>query len=79
MNQFDNNYNDQYERSFYPGLKLTGSALQYVGYSLLVALGTVITLGIAYPFLMSRLVKWCVEHTTYNGRYLRFIGSCVEL
>lgn len=81
MNEFNNNnnYNQGYEVPINSGLKLTGSALEYVAYSLLVAFGTAFTFGIAYPFLMSRLVRWCVQHTTYNGRYLRFIGSSVEL
>lgn len=61
------------------GLKFEGSALGYVGYSILISIGTALSFGLLYPFLMSRLVRWCVQNTTYNGKHLRFVGSSVDL
>lgn len=61
------------------GLKFEGSALVYVGYIILISLGSILSFSLLYPFLMSRLVRWCVQNTTYNGRHLRFVGSSTEL
>lgn len=61
------------------GLKFEGTALGYVGYSILVSIGSFLSFSLLYPFLMSRLVRWCVQNTTYNGRRLRFVGSSVDL
>nr|WP_317357599.1 DUF898 family protein [uncultured Tyzzerella sp.] len=78
FSEFNNN-SSSFERPIGCKLQLTGSPLGYIGYTILVAIGSGLTLGILYPFLMSRLVRWCVQNTTYNGRNLRFVGSSVEL
>lgn len=84
MNEFNNqSFNPQFEnfaqKPIFSNLQFNGSALGYVGYTLLISIGSAVSIGILYPFLMGCLVRWCVQNTTYNGRHLRFIGSSSEL
>lgn len=79
QNYNNQDYNNRFERPSFSKLQFTASPFAYVGYTILVGIGSAFTFGILYPFLMGSLVRWCVQNTTYNGRYLRFIGSSVEL
>ena len=56
-----------------------GSLLQLIGWRLLAALVTVVTLGIAYPWAMCMVMRWEVKHTLINGRRLKFTGKGLQL
>ncbi len=43
--------------------------------NLLVFFSSVLTLGIAYPFAISLLMRWEAKHTVINGKRLIFLGS----
>lgn len=55
--------------------KFTGSVLGYIGYSLLISFVTLISFGIAYPFIFVVFLRWQLKHTYVEGKQLRFIGS----
>lgn len=52
-----------------------GGALQLLGWRILGALVTGLTLGICAPFAMNWLYSWEARHTVLNGRRLKFTGS----
>lgn len=56
-----------------------GSLLQLIGWRLLGALITVVTLGIAYPWAMCMILRWEAKHTVINGRRLKFTGRGIGL
>lgn len=56
-----------------------GGLLQLIGWSLLGALITMITLGICYPWALCMKMNWKVKHTVIEGRRLRFDGTAVGL
>ena len=57
----------------------TGSALKRLLINLGVLLGSICTLGIAYPFLVCIKEKWLKSHTFVNGRQLEFDGNGAQL
>lgn len=56
-----------------------GGLLQFIGYKILGFLVTVCTLGICYPWSVTIIYKWEIEHTIINGRRLRFDGTALQL
>ncbi len=56
-----------------------GNTFQLIGYRILFSLVCVVTLGIAYPWMLCMLKKWEVKHTVINGRRLKFSGQGHQL
>ena len=56
-----------------------GGLLQYIGWSLLGALITFITLGICFPCAYVMIFKWEAKHTVINGQRLKFDGKATQL
>ena len=56
-----------------------GGLLQKIGWTLLGALVTGITLGICYPWAVCMLQRWEVKHTVINGKRLAFDGRAIQL
>ncbi|MEA1976029.1 MAG: hypothetical protein U9N10_10965 [Bacillota bacterium] len=56
-----------------------GGLLQFIGWSILGALISGITLGIAFPWAICMMYKWKINHTVVEGRRLKFNGKGVGL
>ena len=56
-----------------------GGLLQYIGWSILGSLVTIITLGICYPWAITMILSWKTKHTVINGRRLTFNGTAIGL
>lgn len=56
-----------------------GNTLQLIGYQILSALVTTLTLGIAYPWMLCTVKRWETKHTVINGRRLKFNGHGHQL
>lgn len=67
-------YNAGNRNSFFDG-----GLLQQIGYAILGALVTVLTLGICYPWALCMQYRWRVKHTVIEGRRLTFDGRAVQL
>lgn len=52
-----------------------GKVYSYFGYSVLSALILIVTLGLAYPWVMSMLQGWDTKHQIINGHRLTFDGT----
>lgn len=52
-----------------------GGSFAYFGYGLLASLILILTLGLAYPWVMVMLQKWDTKHQVINGRRLAFNGT----
>ena len=59
--------------------KYTGGALTRLFINIGVVLLSLITLGIAYPFLLCAQEKWLKSHTFVNGRQLEFDGNGAQI
>ena len=59
--------------------RFTGGAFANFGINFLMYFVTVITLGIAYPVMKCRKMRWEVRHTYINGRQLTFDGRAKSL
>ena len=57
----------------------TGTLLGLLGVDLATRLLTVLSLGIAYPWLLCWKERWLKEHTYINGRQLAFDGTGAQL
>lgn len=57
----------------------TGSALVNFGMNFVIGFVSLITLGIAYPFMLAWKLKWEAEHTYIDGRQLAFDGNGGQL
>lgn len=55
--------------------KFDGGVLELIGINIVQWLLIIITLGIALPWAVSMKYKWVTNHTTINGKRLKFIGS----
>ena len=62
------------ERSYFDG-----GYFAYIGYTLLVAFVSVITLGIAYPWMCCLFQKWKAKHTVVCGKRMYFDGTGLQL
>jgi len=56
-----------------------GGLLQQIGWTLLGALITILTLGICFPWAMCMLYRWETKHTVVEGRRLGFDGTGLQL
>ena len=56
-----------------------GGLLQLIGYHILGALVTVVTLGICLPWAYTMVYNWEIKHTVINGYRLRFDGTAIGL
>lgn len=56
-----------------------GGLLQLVGWTILGALITVLTIGICFPWACTMLYSWEAKHTIINGQRLRFDGKAIQL
>ena len=64
----------QTEKSYFDG-----GLLQLIGWKILGAIVTSITLGICYPWAFCMIYSWEAKHTVINGHRLRFTGTALEL
>lgn len=56
-----------------------GSILSYIGYSLLTAFVTIITLGLGTPWAICIMLEWKISHTVIDGHRLYFDGTGSQL
>lgn len=56
-----------------------GGLLQLIGYRLLGALVTGLTLGICFPWAICMIQNWETKHTVLDGRRLKFTGTAMGL
>lgn len=56
-----------------------GGYFAYIGYSILVGFVTMITLGIAFPWMCCLMQRWKAKHTIVNGKRMYFDGTGVQL
>lgn len=62
-----------------PESEFDGSTLGYWGYHFLAGLVTLLTLGIAYPWMHCMLLRWQARHTTVCGKRMCFDGKGLHL
>ncbi|WP_437130904.1 DUF6693 family protein [Peptostreptococcus russellii] len=53
--------------------------MQYIGWSILGSLITVLTLGICFPWACCMIYRREIEHTVVNGQRLYFDGTASQL
>lgn len=56
-----------------------GGLLQLIGWTILGALITALTLGICFPWALCMVQKWEASHTVINGHRLYFDGTAMQL
>jgi uncharacterized membrane protein YjgN (DUF898 family) len=56
-----------------------GGLLQLIGWKILGALVTSLTLGICYPWAVCMVYSWEVKHTVIEGKRLSFDGKAIQL
>ncbi|NLW28475.1 MAG: DUF898 domain-containing protein [Erysipelothrix sp.] len=56
-----------------------GGLFQLLGWTLLGALVTFITVGICAPWAICMIYNWKIKHTVINGRRLKFDGTALGL
>ena len=56
-----------------------GGILNYIGYSILVAIICGLTLGIATPWAVCMMQNWKTKHTVVDGQRLYFDGNGAQL
>src|SRR5690625_8040782 len=56
-----------------------GGLLQFIGWIILGALVTAFTFGICYPWAITRVYGWKINHTVIDGRRVQFNGSALGL
>ncbi len=56
-----------------------GGLAQLVGWKILGAIVTVLTLGICYPWAVCKVYNWEIKHTLIEGRRLQFDGTAAQL
>ena len=61
------------------GSYFDGGYFAYIGYSILVGLVTMITLGIAFPWMCCLMQRWQAKHTVVCGKRQYFDGTGVQL
>ncbi len=61
------------------GSRFTGRFWGFLGRYLLCAFVSAITLGLATPFCVCRMLKWQKRHTYINGYRLAFDGTGFQL
>lgn len=56
-----------------------GNTWQYIGYGLLQALLLVLTLGLAYPWTYTMILKWETKHKVINSERLYYDGTALGI
>lgn len=56
-----------------------GSIFSYVGWVILGAILMVFTLGLAYPWVVTNIYRWEINHTVIDGKRLYFSGTGMGL
>ncbi|MFC6170075.1 DUF898 family protein [Loigolactobacillus jiayinensis] len=56
-----------------------GGLLQFIGWSLIGMIITVFTLGICYPWALTMIYGWKINHTVIDGKRMSFHGSAIGL
>ncbi|MFL2028438.1 DUF898 family protein [Loigolactobacillus zhaoyuanensis] len=56
-----------------------GGLLQLIGWSILGTIVTVCTLGICYPWALTMIYGWKINHTVIDGQRMQFHGSALGL
>ena len=56
-----------------------GYLIQMIGWNILSAFVTIISLGILYPVAVTWKLKWKCKHTVYDGKRLYFDGNGMQL
>ena len=56
-----------------------GGLLQLIGWKILGAIITGLTLGICAPWAFTMIYSWEAKHTVINGKRLTFDGSAIQL
>lgn len=56
-----------------------GGLLQYICWRILGWIVTVCTLGICYPWAVTMVYGWKINHTVIEGKRLKFHGSAIGL
>lgn len=56
-----------------------GGLLQFFGWSILGLIITVCTFGICYPWSITMLYGWKINHTVVEGKRMQFNGSAIGL
>lgn len=56
-----------------------GGLLQLIGWSIIGGLITVFTLGICYPWALTMIYGWKINHTVIEGKRMKFHGSAIGL
>ena len=59
--------------------RFDGGLMQYIGWNILGALVTLLTLGICYPWAVQMVYSWEQRHKVYCGRRCTFDGRAVGL
>ena len=59
--------------------KFNGGLLGLIGISILQALISIFTLGIAVPWAICLKERWYAKHTTYDGKQVVFDGKGIQL
>lgn len=76
------NYQTQNQNTNQPLSKesyFDGELAQLIGWQILGALVTLLTLGICYPWALCKIYGWETKHTIINGRRLVFNGTATQL
>lgn len=56
-----------------------GGVLEYLGWWILGTVITAITFGICYPWALTMIYGWKINHTVIDGHRMQFSGSAVGL
>lgn len=56
-----------------------GGLAQWIGWNILGFIVTVCTLGICYPWAVTMVYGWKINHTVIEGRRMQFNGSAIGL
>ena len=56
-----------------------GTLLSYIGWTIIGALITILTLGICYPWALVKRYGWKIDHTVIEGKRMQFNGTAIGL
>ncbi|WP_233713610.1 DUF898 domain-containing protein [Lederbergia citri] len=56
-----------------------GGLFQYIGWVILGIIVTVCTIGICYPWSITMIYGWKINHTVIEGKRMKFHGSAIGL
>ena len=56
-----------------------GNTFEWIGYKILSFFICLVTLGLAYPWMVCMVYGWQTKHTYLNGKRLKFDGTGMQL